>query len=61
VLASLNYPNIAIIHGVEERALIRELTKRMDLGPGAGWPGELALFRNGLRAMPTPNWLRSVH
>ena len=28
VLASLNHPNIAVIHGVEERALILELVDR---------------------------------
>jgi eukaryotic-like serine/threonine-protein kinase len=27
VLASLNHPNIAAIHGVEERALVRELVE----------------------------------
>jgi len=27
VLASLNHPNIAVIHGVEERALILELVE----------------------------------
>src|SRR5438270_7542851 len=31
VLASLNHPNIAVIHGVEERALIMELVEGQTL------------------------------
>jgi serine/threonine protein kinase len=39
VLASLNHPNIAIIHGVEERALILELVE------GPLWLSELRRVR----------------